>query len=69
MELPQTAAAVLAAMEPTKAAQVLDAIPGETRVELLSRIGTIGFVDPDVVREVERVIEMLLAVPTPSTPG
>jgi flagellar motor switch protein FliM len=65
MELPQTAAAVLAAMEPAKAAQVLTAFPGETRVELVSRIRTIGFVDPEVVREVERVMEMLLAVPAP----
>jgi flagellar motor switch protein FliG len=52
-------------MEPAKAAQVLTAFPEEARVELVSRIETLGFVDPEVVREVERAVEMLLAVPAP----
>lgn len=60
-EHPQTVALVMAYMSPEQAAQVLSALPPEMQVDVVRRIATMGRTSPDVVKEVERVLERKLA--------
>ncbi len=60
-EHPQLVALVLSYLEPGLAACVLEAVPQEMRVDITERICTIGRVSPEVMREVERILEKKLA--------
>lgn len=56
-ESPQTIALVLSYMNPAQAAQVLSALEPEVQVDVAKRIATMDRTIPDLVKEVERVLE------------
>lgn len=67
----QTGALILASLEPGKAASVLSSLPAALQADVARRIALMGKTDPDVVREVERVVEKKLGATGLdfSTPG
>jgi len=60
-EHPQVIALVLAYLEPYKAAVILQKLPKETQIDVTSRIATMDSTSPEVLREVERVLEKELS--------
>jgi flagellar motor switch protein FliM len=60
-EHPQTIALVLSYLEPQAAARILGGLPHETQPEVARRIASMDRTMPEVVREVERVLEKKLA--------
>jgi len=60
-EHPQTIALVLAYLSPNKAAQVISGLPHELRAEVARRIAIMDRTPPEVIREVERVLERRLS--------
>jgi flagellar motor switch protein FliG len=60
-EYPQTIALILAYLEPTKASVILQHLPQEIQSEVAKRIATMDRTSPDVLREVERVLEKKLS--------
>ena len=60
-EHPQTIALILAYLEPAKAAIVLQNLPDEIQSDVAKRIATMDRTSPDVLREVERVLEKKLS--------
>lgn len=56
-ESPQTIALVLSYMNPAQAAQVMSALEPEIQVDVARRIATMDRTIPDLVKEVERVLE------------
>ncbi len=56
-EHPQTIALILAHLEPQVSAIVLSALPQDIRGEVVVRIATMDRTSPEIVREVERVLE------------
>jgi flagellar motor switch protein FliM len=60
-EHPQTIALVLSYLEPQAAAQALAGLPPELQAEVLRRVATLGPVMPEILREVERVLEKKLS--------
>jgi flagellar motor switch protein FliG len=60
-EHPQTIALILAYLEPDQAASVLGALPQESQADVAKRIATMDRTSPEVVREVERVLERKLS--------
>jgi flagellar motor switch protein FliG len=60
-EHPQTIALVLAYLPPNQAAQVLQGLPPELRADVAHRIAIMDRTPPDVIREVERVLERKLS--------
>lgn len=60
-EHPQTIALILAYLEPTKAAQILGSLSSEIQADVAKRIATMDRTSPDVLREVERVLERKLS--------
>ncbi len=60
-EYPQTIALILAYLEPAKAAVILGALPPEIQPEVSRRLATMDRTSPDVLREVERVLEKKLS--------
>jgi len=60
-ERPQTIALVLSYLMPNKAAVILDALPREIQGEVARRIATMDRTSPEVLREVERVLEKKLS--------
>ena len=60
-EHPQTIALILAYLEPAKAAIVLANLPDEIQSNVARRIATMDRTSPDVLREVERVLEKKLS--------
>ena len=60
-EHPQTIALILAYLEPVKAATILQNLPDEIQSEVAKRIATMDRTSPDVLREVERVLEKKLS--------
>ncbi len=60
-EHPQTIALILSYLPPESASQILSGLPPETQVEVARRIATMDRTSPDVVREVERVMEKKLS--------
>ncbi len=60
-EHPQTIALILAHLEPNVAAVVLNGMAAEVRPEVLMRIATMDRTPPEIVREVERVLERKMA--------
>jgi flagellar motor switch protein FliG len=60
-ELPQTIALILAYLEPNKAAVILQNLPHEVQSEVARRIAIMDRTSPEVLREVERVLEKKLS--------
>ena len=56
-EHPQTVALVLANVEPASAASILGGLPDELRAEVVIRLATIDKTSPEVIKQVERVLE------------
>lgn len=61
-EHPQTIALVLSYLEPQKSALILSALKQELKPDISWRISTMDRVSPDILREVERVLERKLSM-------
>lgn len=60
-EHPQTIALILAYLEPAKASIILGSLPHEIQSDVAKRIATMDRTSPEVLREVERVLEKKLS--------
>ncbi|MDR2808899.1 MAG: flagellar motor switch protein FliG [Spirochaetaceae bacterium] len=60
-EHPQTMALILAYLEPNKASIILQNLPTEVQSDVARRIATMDRTSPEVLREVERVLEKKLS--------
>ncbi len=60
-EHPQTIALILAYLDPEKAAAVLSALPPERQVDVARRLAVMDRTSPEVLKEVERVLERKLS--------
>jgi flagellar motor switch protein FliG len=60
-EHPQTIALILAYLEPNKASVILASLPHEVQSDVAKRIATMDRTSPEVLREVERVLEKKLS--------
>jgi flagellar motor switch protein FliG len=60
-EMPQTIALILAYLEPAKASVILQSLPHEVQSEVARRIAIMDRTSPEVLREVERVLEKKLS--------
>ena len=60
-EHPQTIAMILSYLPSTQASQVLSALPAEKQADVARRIATMDRTSPDVIKEVESVLERKLA--------
>ncbi|TGM37444.1 flagellar motor switch protein FliG [Leptospira biflexa] len=60
-EHPQTIALILSYLDPQKASNILSNLPHQIQAEVAKRIATMDRVSPDVLREVERVLERKLS--------
>ncbi|MCR4819019.1 MAG: flagellar motor switch protein FliG [Fretibacterium sp.] len=60
-EHPQTIALILSYLEPPQAAMILSGLPPEMQAEVTKRIATMDRITPEVLREVERVLERKLS--------
>lgn len=60
-EHPQTIALILAHLHPDQAALVLSSLPAERQVDVVRRIATMDRTSPEIVREVERLLERRFA--------
>lgn len=56
-EHPQTIALILSYLRPGKASSVLSSLPQEKQADVAKRIATMDRTSPDVIKEVERVLE------------
>jgi flagellar motor switch protein FliG len=60
-EHPQTIALILAYLEPNKSSVILQNLPNEIQHDVARRIATMDRTSPEVLREVERVLEKKLS--------
>jgi flagellar motor switch protein FliG len=60
-EHPQTIALILAYLEPNKASSILQNLPNDVQSDVARRIATMDRTSPEVLREVERVLEKKLS--------
>ena len=60
-EHPQTIALILSYLEPLQAAQILSDLPDDQQAEIAQRIATMERTSPEVLREVELVLEERLS--------
>ena len=60
-EHPQTIAVILSYLEPNKAAAILQNLPYEVQSDVTRRIACMDRISPEILREVERVLEKKLA--------
>ncbi|MDR3146340.1 MAG: flagellar motor switch protein FliG, partial [Treponema sp.] len=60
-EHPQTIALILAYLDPNKASVILQNLPNEVQSDVSRRIATMDRTSPEVLREVERVLEKKLS--------
>ncbi len=60
-EHPQTIALILAHLHPNQAAAVISGLPQEARAEVARRIAIMDRTQPEVVKEIERVLERKLS--------
>jgi flagellar motor switch protein FliG len=60
-ELPQTIALILAYLEPNKASVILQNLPHDVQSDVARRIANMDRTSPEVLREVERVLEKKLS--------
>ncbi|MBO6111469.1 MAG: flagellar motor switch protein FliG [Lachnospiraceae bacterium] len=56
-EHPQTIALILAYLSPAQAAQIIGALPPDKQADVAKRIAVMDRTSPDVIKEVERVLE------------
>lgn len=56
-EHPQTVALILANLEPEVGAAILAGLPADSRAEVVVRMATIDKTSPDVIKQVEQVLE------------
>lgn len=56
-EHPQTIALILAYLSPLQAGQILSSLPGDKQGEVAKRIATMDRTSPEIIREVEAVLE------------
>lgn len=60
-EHPQTVALILSYMAPGQAAQLVSALPPERQADVARRIAVMDRTSPDIIKEVEKVLESKLA--------
>lgn len=60
-EHPQTIALILAYLDPEKASTILSALPPERQSDVAKRIAIMDTTSPEVIKEVERVLERKLS--------
>ena len=60
-EHPQTIALIIAYLEPDQAATVLGSLPTDVQADVARRIAVMDLTSPDIIREVERVLERKLS--------
>ncbi|MCX7568514.1 flagellar motor switch protein FliG [Tumebacillus sp. DT12] len=60
-EHPQTIALVLSYLEPVQSAMILSALPQDSQAEIARRIATMDRTSPEVINQVERVLESKLS--------
>lgn len=60
-EHPQTIALIIAYLEPDQAAIILGALPTDVQADVAKRIANMDRTSPDIIREVERVLERKLS--------
>lgn len=60
-EHPQTIALIMAYLQPDQAAAILSALPPERQVDVAKRIATMDRTSPDVIKDVERILERKLS--------
>ncbi|HZJ82633.1 MAG TPA: flagellar motor switch protein FliG [Clostridia bacterium] len=60
-EHPQTIALIMAYLRPQQAAIVLSALPQNKQVEVATRVATMNSTSPEIIKEVERVLEKKLS--------
>jgi len=60
-EHPQTIALILAYLEPAKASQILAQLPQDNQSDVAKRIATMDRTSPEILREVERVLDKKLS--------
>ena len=60
-ENPQTIALLLSYLEPKKASGVLEALPNDQQVEVVTRMANMESVIPEYIREAEMILEQRLA--------
>ncbi len=60
-EHPQTIALILSYLKPQQAAAVLSALPQEKQTDVARRIATMDSTSPEVIKEIEKVLEKKLA--------
>src|SRR5580704_6481121 len=60
-EHPQTIALILAYLQPTQAAAIISGLPQDLRAEVARRIATLDKTPPEVIREVEAVLQRKLS--------
>jgi len=60
-EHPQTIALIIAHLPPQTGALILSSLPQDTQTDVVMRIATMDRTAPDIVREVERVLERKMA--------
>jgi flagellar motor switch protein FliG len=63
-EHPQTLALIMAYLQPEQAAAIISALPPERQVEVARRIATMDRTSPDVIKDVERILERKLSTMT-----
>jgi flagellar motor switch protein FliG len=59
-EHPQTIALILAHLKPAQAALLLDSLPDELRVEVVTRMASLDEISPEVISRISSVIELRL---------
>ena len=60
-EHPQTLALIVAYMPPDKAALILSSLPNDIQADVVKRVATMDRTSPDVIRDVERILERKLS--------
>lgn len=60
-EHPQTLALILSYLNPTQAAQILSSLPQNKQADVAARIALMGSTSPEVIKEVENVLEKKLS--------
>lgn len=60
-EHPQTISLILSYLDPQKSAQILSALPHEIQADVAKRIAIMDRTSPEILREVERVLERKLS--------
>ena len=60
-EHPQTIALILSYLSPQQCALILSALPAERQADVAKRIATMDRTSPDIIKEVEKILESKLA--------